>query len=533
MDSKKIQAFTLAALMTCIIYSCKTTPVPPNILWLMTDEHRADALGCTGTSWAHTPNLDRLGNEGVVFMNAYTQAPVCTPARISILTGQYCSQTGVWRNIGNHPLQFDLLTDLFKEAGYRSATFGKQHYGGPKRAFDTEADLVISEYVDCYGYDEKYDESLYDVVKYPNTWVLGGRFPEPAEMSREAECVRGAMKWLEEGSKEQPFLLRLSFSAPHTPVVPPVPFDTLIHEEDIHMPANADPLPPDCPVWIKAGYQGAGSWPFTPELVQKIRRYYYGYVAFVDDQFGQLLDWMDKHGYLDNTIIAFVSDHGTHLCDHGRVQKGTFYDPSSRVCYLYWYPRAISSGVKIQTPVETRSMLPTLLELAGLDVPRDLSDISLAATLLKGEEPDDAKPVYSEMSFGFDPRHPDNRVVMVRDGDWKLSFCVDAREEKGELINLREDPYEQRNLFGLKEAEIIQEKLTRLIDDHIQGTEKPFKNVTILDELVRDDQGYVVCPTCKRRKVRNMGDPDTAPDWTEGLTESFSCGHCGTRFGLN
>jgi arylsulfatase A-like enzyme len=253
-------------------------------------------------------------------------------------------------------------------------------------------------------------------------------------------------------------------------------------------------------------------------------------VAFVDDQFGQLLDWMEEKGYLDNTIIAFVSDHGTHLSDHGRVQKGTFYDPSAKVCYQFWYPGTVAEGVLIETPVETRSMLPTILELAGLELPEDLADISLADHLIRGSEPE-VRPVFSEMSFGFDPRHPDNRVVMVRDGDWKLSWCPDVPTEKGELVNLKQDPYEQNNLYGQPESREVQERLIGLIEAHLEGTEKPFRNVAILDELVRDDGGNVVCPTCKRRKIRNYPDPATAPDWTEGLNEGFSCGHCGTRFG--
>ena len=134
--------------------------------------------------------------------------------------------------------------------------------------------------------------------------------------------------------------------------------------------------------------------------------------------------------------------------------------------------------------------------------------------------------------LGFDPRRPDDRVVMVRDGDWKLSFCVDAREEKGELINLREDPCEQRDLFGLKEAEIFQEFLTRLIDDHIQGTEEPLKSVTILDELVRMIRVLWCVPHAKGGKSGIWGTLIQLRTGRRGSTESFSCGHCGTRFGL-
>ena len=195
-------------------------------------------------------------------MNAYTQAPVCTPARISILTGQYCSQTGVWRDIGNHPLQFDLLTDLFKEAGYRSATFGKQHYGGPKRASTQRRPRHERVRRLLWIWCES-DESLHDVVKYPDTWVLGSRFPEPAEVSRERN-VRGAINGLKKDQKSNCFCcgshsahpIRQSFLRYHS-----------IHRSmkriftcpqmrvPCHRIARVD----------RSGLSGSRDWPFTPE----------------------------------------------------------------------------------------------------------------------------------------------------------------------------------------------------------------------------------------------------------------------------
>ena len=498
----------------------------PNVLWLMTDEQRADSLGCYGAPWVHSPNLDRLAREGVVFTAAYTQAPVCTPARICMLTGQYCANSSVWQNIGRHELKFRFLTDIFRDAGYASATFGKQHYGGPRRAFDLERSLVISQAVDCYGYAEQYDERQYDVVKHPTGWVLGGTYPAPVEQAMEYRCVEEAKRWLEELEEGRPFLLRLSFSAPHTPVVPPPPFDTMIAEEDIKLPSEADPLPPDCAVWMRG--RGASSDPLTPEQTRKMRRFYYGYCAFVDHEFGRLLDWMKERGLLDNTIVAFLSDHGTHLCDHGRVQKGTFYDPSARVPLFFWYPPAIAGPRVLHTPVETRSLLPTLLNLAGLPTPDYCADSSLAGALREGREPE-ARPVFSGMAFGFDPKHPDNRVVMVRDGDWKLTVCPDAPEVAGELVNLADDPHEQHNRYGAPEVSATQERLWGLVRGHLASTEKPFPNVQVLDALVINDAGETVCPLCRRTKIRRV---DPTPDWSEGLRPAYVCGHCGTRFGM-
>jgi len=168
-----------------------------NVLWLMTDEQRVDSLGCYGTPWAVSPNLDRLAQQGVKFTAAYTQSPVCTPARISLLTGQHCSESQVWHNIGPHPLEFDFLTDIFHQAGYTSATFGKQHYDSSRKAFNTERFLCISEAVGCYGYAPQYDENEYDIVRYYKGWLLGGSYPAPVEETMEHCCVEEAKQWLE------------------------------------------------------------------------------------------------------------------------------------------------------------------------------------------------------------------------------------------------------------------------------------------------------------------------------------------------
>ncbi|MCC2685019.1 MAG: sulfatase, partial [Paenibacillaceae bacterium] len=275
----------------------------PNILWLMTDEQRTDSLGCYGSAWAKSPYLDRYAREGVIFQNAVTPAPVCQPARTALLTGQYPNKNGVWYNVGGKnstPLR--LLVPLFEEAGYRTASFGKSHYHNPqRRAFQTEYRKVMGDVVKWSGYNEKYREEDFGAVHYPPKpypWILGGTFPET-----------------------------LSFNAPHTPVIPPYPFDQLIAKEDIRYPAESEGPSSGSPRWISETLRSfADSAHLTDEQIRDARRYYYGETAYVDYQFGVLLEWMQERRLLDNTIVVFVSDHGTHIGDYGLVQKQTFYN---------------------------------------------------------------------------------------------------------------------------------------------------------------------------------------------------------------
>lgn len=446
----------------------------PNVLWLMTDEQRTDSLGCYGSAWARTPNLDRLAREGVTFTNAVTPAPVCGPARASLVTGQYPGEIGIWWNIGTPLPALEFLTEAFHQAGYRSASFGKRHYCASNSAFETEDVFEVSDAVDWYSYPEDCDPADYDVVQYPPepyAWIFGGRFPREAAEKSEARAVAGAMAWLEGHDRAAPFFLRVSFNAPHTPVAPPEPYDTVIEPGAVALPREAEPLPPGCPDWVGTSLRSASdAGRLTPQEIEKARRYYYGEVSFVDSQVGALIDWMAGRGLLENTIIVFVSDHGTHLGDFGLVQKQTFFEPVVTVPYFFRYPKHVRPGVTLTTPVETRSLMPTLTALAGLEVPEALRDADLSETLLTGVEPA-ARPVFSEFTLGsFRMRH-DDRLVMVRDGAWKLSLCFPATSEgyeDGALYHLESDPYERDNRYGRPEHVDVQQRLTRLILEHLK-----------------------------------------------------------------
>ena len=423
----------------------------PNILWLMTDEQRCDSLGCYGSDRAHTPHIDALARDGVLFSHAVTPAPVCVPARTSILTARYPNQTGVWHNSLDLQKPLPNLMSLFHDAGYRTASFGKQHYAGAGSAFEQEAGGCLSPHVHYFGYDARYEETAYDVVKYPGTiynWVFGGRYPaEPLERT-EWEAVAFAKQWLEQNDGDDPFFLRVSFNGPHTPVVPPAPFDRIIDPKAIRFPEEAEHLPGDSPAWLAQELtKCADASVLSEEQIRKMRRYYYGETAFLDNLFGQLLNWMESRGFLDDTIVVYVSDHGTHLGDYGLVQKQTFFEPVVNVPFIFRYPRKLSAGARIQTPVEIHALLPTLAEIAGIATPPDGCARSLADALVTGREPE-ARPVFSAFTLAsFRPHiQHDGRLVMVRDGDWKLSVCLDPEPHDITLHNLAEDPLERVNL---------------------------------------------------------------------------------------
>ena len=447
----------------------------PNVLWLMTDEQRTDSLGCYGSPWAVSPNIDAFAREGVVFRNAATPSPLCTPARCSLLTGLYPSETGVWSNHEKQSDPLPHLTHVFENAGYRTASFGKQHYSTKNRAFQDEEEIVLTDAVGYFGYAPKYPMEQYDVVQYPGPkykWIFGGRFPEPLENTSEYRVVQKAKEWLSATSSSEPFLLRLSFNAPHTPVSVAAPFDTAIPEDAIHLPAGAEEFPDYAPEALRSLREVSRSDRLTREQIRKLRRYYYGLTSCIDHLFGDLLKWMRERHLLDNTIVAYVSDHGAHLGDFGMFQKQTFFAPALDVPYLFWYPAKVKCGVTLNTPVSTTGLMPTLLELSGIDAPRSCRDRSLASTLTRGREPQ-CRPIFSGHSLASFELYPKKLNVMVRDGDWKMSMWQAPDAGGRTLVNLAADPYERRNRIDDADCREIRERLTRCIMDHLAAGRAP------------------------------------------------------------
>ena len=444
----------------------------PNILWLMTDEQRTDSLGAYGSPWAHTPCLDALAREGVLFQNAITPSPVCVPARTSVLAGQYPVHTGVWHNHLDLKQPVPNLMATFCEAGYQTASLGKQHYVGAEPAFETQVGRTLSSHVHYYHYNEPHDEAAFDIIKYPGPyypWIFGGRFPADASQRSEAQVVDMGVDWLRSRDPERPFFLRISFNGPHTPVVPPEPFDTMIAAERIRFSQDNEPPPSSQPGWLQALGKASSASRLSAGQIAKMRQYYYGEVAFLDSQFDRLLDWMQSQQLLEDTIVVYLSDHGTHLGDHGLVQKQTFYDPVVRVPYFFWWPKRVIKGTTAKAPVSTQTLLPTLLDLTGLAVPQLRDASSLLDVLVSGREPA-SEPVFSELTLeSFRPHvDHDGRLVMALLGDWKLSLCLDPEPHDHVLYNLAQDPNETENLAQDTRHRDILNRLLEIILEHMR-----------------------------------------------------------------
>jgi arylsulfatase A-like enzyme len=326
------------------------------------------------------------------------------------------------------------------------------------------------------AYAGGYDETAFGVVKYDSpytNWILAGRFPEDEEQKSEWRAVSDAIDWLgktNHGGGENPFLLRVSFNAPHTPVAPPEAWLDRIDPGLIDISPATDWDSREWPSWYRdCLLEYAGSRRLSPEALATIQHHYYAEVAFLDSQVGRLLDAVEAAGLRESTIVAFCSDHGTHLGDFGLVQKQTFFEPVVRVPFVISVPGHSGSGGSVATPVSIGQLLPTLMSLCGIPSSGDFEPIG--DTILRGEEEEAADhTVVSEYTLGSVAKWglscPD-RLRMVRQGSYKLCYSLDD-ESQGLLFDLEHDPRERNNLFHgsegrriLAELKAIGEGITR------------------------------------------------------------------------
>ena len=410
---------------------------PPNILVIMSDEHDPAVMGNSGHPLVQTPNLDRLAAAGTVFDNAYCNSPICVPSRMAFLTGNYCHRIGVW-DLGS-PLRADLPTfgHYFTAAGYDTVLCGRTHIAGDDR---------------LHGFGTR----LFDDM---DTWRSRQAPPRTPEARRGSnshvtECGPGHGAWYDydttvadlsvrflEGKAAQPpqrpWLLYSGLMYPHFPLTcPPEYYRRYDPAAVIPADLRGETLESQHPAIRQLRYFFRND-EIMPEPVQRrALASYYGLVTLVDDLVGGMLAVIDNSPLRDNTVVIYLSDHGEMAGQHGIWQKQCFYESSVRVPMILRTPRA-AAGQRIGANVSLVDVLPTLLDLAGIDIPSGLPGASLAQMQpgTGGAE----RTVFSEyhaqgmLEGGF----------MIKRGDWKYNYYVGHEPQ---LFDLRADPGEFHDL---------------------------------------------------------------------------------------
>jgi len=440
----------------------------PNILWIMMDDGRADAVGCYGKSWAKTPNMDNIAKRGVRFASAIVQNPVCVPSRKSMKSGYYPHTFGVTamgKPAGIAPAYMKKakpnvpnLLNLWKQAGITPVNVGKRHAYQKDWVSKGDRGALIDFLGNPRGAEakEKIEKSAQPYRRVnikTHQWMIGGVVPfapEDTQTWRLGDLAVDTLKKLT--ASEEPFFLRVSFHAPHVPCR--VPATYFIDPEKIALP-----LPTEEELRSKPRFERenlhiyAGGLDLNKEQIGICRGTYYGMVSLVDAQVGRLVECLKKAGLINNTIIAINSDQGFQLGEHGLWKKRVFYEQNVCVPLIMSCPGLLRTGEVIDEPVEMVDFLPTLMELSRLDVPRSIRGKSLMP-LIRGEIREWRPACFSEIDHSYsmyqELREGTGRRVMVRTKEWKLIYFMDERvaDKDGALYNLKKDSDEKENLYN-------------------------------------------------------------------------------------
>ena len=475
----------------------------PNILWITTDQQRFDTIGAHGNPAINTPNLDRLAAEGMSFMQAYTQSPICTPSRASFMTGRYPASHHVHRNGNDHwPPSERILPALVKEVtDYTTGLIGKHHLSRSENRIELipEDGYDVAELSDCWPIGRDHD-----------VWMKETRGVEdplglyPALLSKSPRdygpglpmAVQQATWWAEratrfiEDHRDGPWFLNLNPVDPHPPFFPPQEFLDRYAPESLPLPLYRD---------SDAARQGA-FWNIDQQWkkIQDVRHYdpakdidqsaipleqrnlfdfppdtydarmvkacYYAMIEMVDDRIGAVLNALELTGQAENTIVIFTSDHGEMMGDHGMLYKGCrFFEGLVHVPLIIRWPGVTKSGSRTDALIELIDLAPTILEAVGMDIPYNIQGKSLAK-VLSGQASTHKPHVVCEFNEALAGMPFQSHGTMVFDGRYKTCLYHDA--SKAEIFDLATDPGEFDSLWNKNGFEKEQ---IRLLQRHIDA----------------------------------------------------------------
>jgi N-acetylglucosamine-6-sulfatase len=440
--TKRTLLTTLSALVvTSLLAAADPGPRRPNVIVIVTDDQRWDALGVVQReqgsaarfSFFETPHLDRLAREGARFRNAFVTHSLCSPSRASMLTGLQTSGHGIRDN--RTPFRPERTwARALGEAGYRTGYFGKWHMGRQE---------------DRPGFAETF--TFVDQGEYANcrflengTWVESAGWVDDVTTDRAIAFVTAR--------RAEPFAIVVGYKTPHDPRQPPPRHVERYAGVEIAPPANLHARPT---------FPAPPERPWNPRVADRLN--YFRCLQGVDDNVGRLLDALAAIGAAEDTVVIFTSDNGYYLGEHGLGDKRTAYDESLRIPLLVRYPRTVAAGLRVDELVLNTDIAGTVLELAGVRGDWRQDGRSLVP-LLRGEPPAEWRTEFFYENFQ-DPEWANVTfdVEALRTAEAKL-VVFPGRPEWTQAFDLKSDPLEMRNLAAEPAAAEWLEALRRRFD---------------------------------------------------------------------
>ena len=491
-------------ILTLTISTCKSYRSPdsdhstskqPNIVFIMADDHAVSAISAY-QDWlaeiAPTPNIDRIANEGMLMTRTFNTNSICGPSRSAILTGKYSHINGFFKNEEGGDFDGSQMTfpKVFQKSGYQTAVIGKWHLGTVPTGFDYSKVMIN------WGGQGTYFNPIF-LENGRDTIVEKQRHST-------AQVAHDALKWLDTGrDKEKPFMLMYQFKAPHRPWEPAEEFKSLFTNGDLPHPANFNDdytgriaaseqwmeienhmnrhdlkiAPPEGlskrelnaynnfgnkgQFWTPNDtLQGAAlkNWKYETYIKDYLRC-----VAGVDKAVGQMLEYLKANDLLDNTIIVYTSDQGFYLGEHGWFDKRWMYEESFKMPFMIRYPELIKPNSVNSNLLLNIDFAPTLLDLAGIAVPKDMQGVSFKSQLESNKKVVTRDAVYYHY-YEFPKWHNVQPHYGVRTERYKLIHYYYSMDE-WELFDLKKDPNEMVNLYGTSGTDKLTQKLKNKIKE--------------------------------------------------------------------
>jgi iduronate 2-sulfatase len=456
-----VSCLVMLALTGASLSSQPQQPERLNVLFLIADDLNND-LGTYGAP-VRSPNIDKLAARGVRFDRAYTQYPLCSPSRSSLLTGRRPNATGVVTNPGKNPMSPHFreklpdavtLPQLFRTSGWLAARVGKlYHYGVPLNIGTAGLDDYLS--WDLTINPRGRDREILDRVFSLKPGQFGATLSWLADDGTDAEHTDGiaaaeAVRLLERFKRnKESFFLAVGFYRPHTPYVAPKRYFDMYPRDRIALPALSDAdrsRTPPAAYRTTLGFKEQDS--MTDEQRREAIQAYWASTTFMDAQVGQVVDALDRLGLSDNTIVVFTSDHGYHLGDHGLWQKMSVFERSARVPLIIALPRAATRGAAARGLAELVDLYPTLADLAGLQPKTPLDGVSLVP-MLKNPAATVKDAAFTQVQNGYSVRTDRWRYTEWDEGK-EAAVLYDMDADPAEATNLAQRPAQASTVTDLK-----------------------------------------------------------------------------------
>lgn len=439
-----LRLLSLVAALSIVVSAARAEDRRPNVLFIAADDLNCD-LGCYGHERVKSPHIDRLAARGVVFDRAYTQFPLCSPSRSSLLTGERPDAIGIYdlkTHFRDTTPGLVTLPQLFRENGYFVARAGKiYHYGNPGTIGTDGLDDPASwdRVINPAGRD-KAEEHL--VTNFTPKRGLGSSLSvlaaEGADEEQTDGLVATAIVSLMEQHKDEPFFLAAGFYRPHCPYIAPKRYFDLYPLDAVAIPSVSQSDVADVPAPALGSTKPWPHFGVSEDEARQSKQAYHASISFVDAQVGRLLDALDRLGLAGNTLVVFWSDHGYSLGEHGLWKKTSLFEQVARAPLVMAGPGVTSGGV-CRSPVEFIDVYPTIADACGLKAPDTLDGVSLRPLL---SNPDAAwdRPAYTQQHRGK------LRGYSVRTARWRYTEWGESGADGVELYDHETDPDELTNL---------------------------------------------------------------------------------------